>query len=333
MASSARHDDLKRPLPTVAGGALAAMCKAASDSLRLDIMRVLSNDSFGVQELAGIFAMPQPGMSHHLRVLSKSGLLVTRRQGNSIFYRRALQKGDGHLQELQASLFKTIDAMPLASQYATRIDKVYEERSAQSRLFFERNAGKFVESQGMLCELSQYLGNLRELLDLIDLPRKSRVLEVGPGQGQLLEELGRRFDRLVALDNSEEMLALTREKLGMRERVTFLHGSLESFEMAGAPDEGFDAAVLNMVLHHMSSPLQALQKLRRLVNKGRFLLIADLCSHNQEWTKASCGDVWLGFDPQDVKEWAQAAGFAEEESSYLGLKNGFQIQLQLFRAI
>lgn len=84
------------PLPGAATDALAALCKATGDTLRLDILRVLRNDSFGVLELAQIFAMRQSGMSHHLKVLAKAGLVITRREGNSIFYRRSLPAGDSH---------------------------------------------------------------------------------------------------------------------------------------------------------------------------------------------------------------------------------------------
>ncbi len=299
-------------------------------SLRLDILRVLSNDSFGVQELAAIFSMPQPGMSHHLKVLSKSGLLTTRRQGNSIFYRRALLKSDSEFYDFQVQLFATVAALPLADEYLRKINRVFEDRSSQSKLYFERNVDKFEENQGMLCELNQYLPNLREILDLIALPKSSLVMEVGPGQGILLKELAQRFERLVALDSSGEMLALTRGKVAVRDRISFVQSSLESYAHQG---QELDAVVLNMVLHHMSSPLQALQKLRQIIRPQGFLLLADLCSHNQEWTRASCGDVWLGFDPQDLKDWAHSAGFAEDQSLYLGLKNGFQIQLKLFHAI
>lgn len=332
MSVQARQEESKRQAvgAEALSPLLATLCKAASDPLRLDIMRVLSNDSFGVQELATIFAMPQPGMSHHLKVLLKSGLLATRRQGNSIFYRRALLKSDSDFFEFQTSLFATIGSLAIAEEYMRRINKIYEDRSSQSRQYFERNVDKFEENQGMLCELSQYLPNLREMLDLTELKHSSQVMEVGPGQGALLKELSRRFDRLVALDNSGEMLAFTKDKVSSRDKIRFVQSSLETFEPEG---EGLDAVVLNMVLHHMSSPLQAFQKLRRMLRLDGFLLIADLCSHNQEWARSSCGDVWLGFDPQELKEWALSAGFSEVQSLYLGLKNGFQIQLKLFRAI
>ena len=69
---------------------LAAILKSAGDSLRLDILAVLKEASFGVQELASIFEMSQPAMSHHLKLLLKSRLVETRRDANSIFYKRSL---------------------------------------------------------------------------------------------------------------------------------------------------------------------------------------------------------------------------------------------------
>lgn len=312
-------------------GRLVAICKAVADSLRLEVLRVLSSDSFGVQELARIFGMPQPGMSHHLKILAKAELVHTRRQGNSIFYRRALLRGDDALPEFLTSLFATIEELSLSESLRTSIAKVHAERAAQSRLFFARNAEKFSENQGQLCELSHYLPNLRELLDIMEQPRSSRVLEVGPGEGELLRELAKRYEQVIALDNSEEMLSLTRQRLSAAQRaqIQFVSASLEDFQVDLGP---VDAVVLNMVLHHLASPRQAFYRLRELLRPGGCLLIADLCSHDQEWVKSSCGDVWLGFEPQELREWAMGAGFGEPQSLYLGLKNGFQIQIQLFRA-
>ncbi|MBU0836066.1 MAG: metalloregulator ArsR/SmtB family transcription factor, partial [Gammaproteobacteria bacterium] len=66
-----------------ASDSLAALCKAGGDALRLNVLRALASDSFGVLELAQIFAIGQSGMSHHLKVLTQAGLLATRREGNA----------------------------------------------------------------------------------------------------------------------------------------------------------------------------------------------------------------------------------------------------------
>jgi ArsR family transcriptional regulator len=64
---------------------------------------------------------------------------------------------------------------------------------------------------------------------------------------------------------------------------------------------------------------------------GGYLLIADLCAHSQAWTKEVCGDLWLGFDPEELDLWGAEWDFAVVQSLYLGLKNGFQIQLKVLQ--
>ena len=99
---------------------LAGLLKAAGDPLRLDILRVLAQDSFGVLELCQIFSIKQSGMSHHLKVLTSAGLLASRREGNSIFYRRAFFGPDHPLSALQQQLFTTVDQRPVSAAVASQ---------------------------------------------------------------------------------------------------------------------------------------------------------------------------------------------------------------------
>ena len=85
-----------------------------------------------------------------------------------------------------------------------------------------------------------------------------------------------------------------------------------------------------MVLHHVPSPADVFNDSAQLLKKGGTLVITDLCRHNQTWAKDSCGDLWLGFEPEDLTRWAVAAGLEESESLYLGLRNGFEIQVRRF---
>ena len=50
---------------------------------------------------------------------------------------------------------------------------------------------------------------------------------------------------------------------------------------------------------------------------GGVLLLTDLCAHDQAWTREACGDLWLGFEPEELARWAADAGLAQGESVYL----------------
>ena len=79
-----------------------------------------------------------------------------------------------------------------------------------------------------------------------------------------------------------------------------------------------------------AAPAEALKQLARLVRPTGSLLITELCSHDQSWARTACGDLWLGFEQEDLARWADAAGLTPGESLYVGLKNGFQIQVRHF---
>ncbi len=301
---------------------LASLCKAGGDPLRLNVLRALSNDSFGVLELAQIFAIGQSGMSHHLKVLAQAGLVASRREGNAIFYRRALPVG-----ALHTALLEESDGLRLPLDIRERIAAVHTQRAAASRDYFARAADKFQAQQDLIAGLPQYRDSVLALLDALAFAPSATALEVGPGDGGFLPELARRFTQVTALDNSEAMLELARQRCEQEQLDNVelkLADALED-DVAAA-----DCVVVNMVLHHFAAPAEALKQLARLVKAGGSLLITELCSHDQSWAKEACGDLWLGFEQDELARWANAAGLTPDESLYIGLKNGFQIQVRHF---
>jgi ubiquinone/menaquinone biosynthesis C-methylase UbiE/DNA-binding transcriptional ArsR family regulator len=306
---------------------LAALCKAGGDALRLNVLRALANDSFGVLELAQIFATGQSGISHHLKVLTQAGLLATRREGNAIFYRRALPQGDSLGGKLHAALLEEVDQLSLPLDVQARIAAVHAQRSAASEDFFARMAGSFQARQDLIAGLPQYRDSVVALLDALNFAPTATALEVGPGDGSFLPELAHRFARVVAVDNSPAMLELARTRC---EQAALNNVELKLADALQDECPSADCVVLNMVLHHLAAPGEAMKQLTRLVSVGGSLLITELCSHNQSWAREACGDLWLGFEQDDLARWADAAGLTPGESLYIGLKNGFQIQARYF---
>ncbi|MEG1625674.1 ArsR/SmtB family transcription factor [Pseudomonas sp.] len=307
---------------------LAALCKASGDPLRLNVLRALASDSFGVLELAQIFAIGQSGISHHLKVLAQAGLVATRREGNAIFYRRALPDTLRLGGKLHAALLEEVDALSLAQEVQDRIGQVQQRRAVTSQDFFLRTEEKFRAQQDLIAGLPQYRESLLALIDKLSFDHDARALEVGPGDGEFLPELARRFNRVTALDNSPTMLELARQ---VCYREGLVNVNLQLADALSATDVEADCVVLNMVLHHFSAPAEALRQLANRVKAGGSLLITELCSHDQSWAREACGDIWLGFEQDDLARWASAAGLAPGDSLYVGLRNGFQIQVRHFQ--
>lgn len=310
-------------------GALLTLCKASADPLRLDVLRVLANDSFGVQELCAIFDTKQSGMSHHLKILASANLVSTRREGNSIYYRRAHRAADDSLAELQQSLLRTIDARSLPPAYQQKIGEIQAERAACSKQFFSENADRFSQQQEQIAAYELYGPHTIDLLDHSFNAPRGTVLELGPGEGRFLAELSPRFDSVVALDNSSQMLEKATafaDAEGLA-NIRFINGDTKSDALRGLV---VDCAVINMVLHHTPSPADIFNDLSDVIRAGGHLYVTELCHHDQDWARESCGDLWLGFEPDDLSEWANQAGFEAGENIFLAQRNGFRVQIRQF---
>lgn len=311
---------------------LTALYKALADSLRLQILRLLKNESFGVLELCRILDIRQSALSHHLKILATANLVSTRREGNSIFYRRAFLSDEVSNAAIKKSAFDSIDELPVSSKQQKKIKQIQLERSQLSLSFFNKNSNKFKEKQGLIVEHPHYAPSLQDVIAGLGLSSDAQVLEVGPGEGQLLVELADKFDHLTALDNSRDMLERSRSAIDIAgyNHVNFILGDTS---VACKKKIHSDLIIFDMVLHHISSPAKTFRDTAALLNPGGFLLIIDLGSHDQDWVRESCGDLWLGFEDGDLDHWALKAGLEAAQSSYLGLRNGFQIQMRVFKKV
>lgn len=307
----------------------ATLLKTTADPLRLEILRVLARGSYGVLELCNIVDCKQPALSHHLKVLASANMVATRREGNSIYYRRAHLPADNPHHPLQQSLFANIDQLALSKPVQERLYLVQQERAQASQQFFTDNAHKFREQQDLIASFPVYAEQVADMLKKVCGKNHRSVVEVGPGDGELLPVLVDQFHAVTALDNSATMLdkakSLAQEK-GFKD-IQFYLGDTKTLARENIH---VDCIVMNMVLHHTPEPADIFFDLSQALNPGGILLVTDLCSHQQQWAKDNCGDLWLGFEPQDFSQWAAAAELAEGQSVYFALRNGFQVQVRHF---
>ena len=306
--------------------ALAAVGKAVGDRLRAGVLQVLNEDSYSVNELCELFDVPQPALSHHLKILLQAGLVAKRREGNNLFYRRTAESEHS----LQQAIFQALDVAPVEARLQQRIRSIHATRRRRSEEFFTRNATEIAAEQAQICEPSVYADTISEMVDGLltsGLPAE-HALEVGPGDGNLLRMLAERFNRVTGIDSSEHMLDGARTNTADVANLKLSHRDFDELPA----QRRYQLIVAAMVVHHLASPATFFLKAAEVLKPGGGLIVAELCSHDQQWASDACGDQWLGFDPADLTRWAEAAGFVCAGSQFLAQKNGFRIQVQRFRA-
>ena len=295
------------------------IAKAIGDHLRATVLKVLANDSFGVLELGKIFEVAQPALSHHLRILADAGLVSRRKEGTHIFYQRAPVCEGSALH----AIFRQIDALPEDASLNQRIEAVHQLRQEKTRVFFRSHAAALTQQREQICDVSVYRDAVCAFIQALAPAQRRKVLEVGPGNGDFLFELSRLFTHVIAVDQSAEILDAIRIKTTELDNVELRHQEYLSL----SDRHRFDCLVAAMVVHHMPSPGRFFQHAAKLLRKSARLIIVELTAHDQEWVREHCGDVWLGFEENQIRRWADKAGFHVSQRQYLAQRNGFNVQV------
>lgn len=308
---------------------LLQLCKAGSDALRLGILQSLSQNAYTVQELCHILSVSQPGMSHHLKILTTAGLVTKRREGNSLFYRRANEACSAELNTLHKALLEAANQWQLSTLECQRRAQIHSDRAERSQLFFSQHAGEFSEQQEQMASYGIYGHSCLELLQNSQPNGGQLAIEIGPGEGAFLCELAPRYKNVIALDNTETMLNKAREN-GTKHKLNNIEFVLGESDSKDLPLALADCVISNMVLHHIANPAQIFSDAARLLKPGGIFCVTDLCCHDQNWAREACGDLWLGFEPDDLSRWANSYQLQDGPAVYLAQLNGFRVQVRQF---
>lgn len=275
---------------------------ALTDPLRARLLLVLERE-FTVSELCQVLQLPQSTVSRHLKVLSEEGWVEVRAEATSRWYRLPLERMDGSVRRLWQLLRAEVAETSAAAQDAQRAQSVLAQRRSRSRAFFLSAAGEWDQLRREL------FGARADLLALLGLLDAGWVVgDLGCGTGQVSEALAPFVARVVAVDDSPEMLAAARARLGERPNVELRRGSLEALPLE---DDALDAAVLLHVLPHVPDPAQALAEVARVLRPGGRLLLTDLTPHDRTLYRQEMGHLWLGFSEAVLGQWLAEAGLEQ----------------------
>ncbi len=281
---------------------------ALADATRSRLLLVLERHELTVGELCAVLQLPQSTISRHLKVLGDESWVVSRADGTSRCYRMAAELDEG-ARALWRAVRSQAAAAVDAEEDTARVRSVLAARGtaggrSRSREFFSTAAGHW---DALRAELYGERPDLAALPALLD--PSWTVGDLGCGTGQLAASLAPFVRRVVAVDESEAMLAAARARLAALEepgRVQLRPGSLEALPIA---DGELDAAVLSLVLQYVSDPAAVLVEAARALRPGARVLILDLVPHAREEYRERMGHLWQGFAPEQVEGWLRDAGF------------------------
>jgi DNA-binding transcriptional ArsR family regulator len=274
---------------------------------RLRLLGLTSEDELSIGELAELTREAQPNVSKHLKQLREAGLVAVRRQGTRAFARLSSElNGDPVL----ADAVRSGRELCARDGSLGRVADVIRARDAEARAFFDRPPSE-APSMG-LEELPAYLTALRALL-----PRRALAVDIGTGDGALVELLAPLFDKVVAIDRSEEQLKAAQQRLSDRryDHVELFRAEYDDASVAARVDAlgGADAVFAVRLLHHAPKPQEAVSRLASLVRPGGHVVIIDYGAHEDETMREHRADLWLGFDREELTGFAGAAGLINPE--------------------
>jgi SAM-dependent methyltransferase len=281
------------------------LLRALSDSTRLRIIALLHRDELSVHELQEITRMGQSRISTHLGLLHDSGLLQSRREGKRTFYRIPADADPASKEFVQLAVRGAREMAEYQSDHAN-LKRILHRRGEQAQVYFNQVAGRFDRSYGP-GRSWQAFGHL-----LLRIMPPLVVADLGSGEGLISELLAMRAKKVIAVDNSEKMVAFgakKAKKAGLK-NLEFRLGDLQ----APPIDPGtMDLVVLSQALHHAREPLKAMEGAHRILKPGGQLMILDLLQHTFEQARELYGDLWLGFSEGELHGWLEKAGFKKIE--------------------
>jgi ArsR family transcriptional regulator len=281
--------------------------RALSDPTRLRIVALLEKDELSVNELQEITRMGQSRISTHLGLLQDSGLVASRREGKRTFYRLTPQ-ANGEAGEFIEIAIRGARELSEHESDQINLKRILNRRREQAQVYFNQIAGRFDRIYGP-GRSWQAFGHL-----LLRIVPPLVVADLGAGEGLLSELLARRCKKVIAVDNSEKIVAFGAAK-AKKNNLKNLEFRLGDLQNPPIEPHSVDLVVLSQALHHAEEPAKAIEAAHKMLKQHGQILILDLLKHNFEEAGELYGDRWLGFAESDLQRWLEEAGFKKIEIS------------------
>jgi len=278
-----------------------------ADSTRLRLLLLLEQEELSVAEIQEILGMGQSRISTHLAQLKHAGLVQDRRAGKNIYYGIAKGRAPAST-KLHEIVKESAGEIPQAAADQTALKLVLKKRRDRARTYFDQLAGKFGRSY---CPGRSWEALANMLFALLP---PLTVADLGAGEGTLSQLIAKRAKKVIAVDNSENMVQYGSE-LAARQGFKNLEYRLGDLEEPPIKAASVDLALLSQALHHAAAPARAIEAAFRILKPGGRIVILDLLAHQFEQARELYADEWLGFTEAELHAFLETAGFRDIEIS------------------
>jgi ArsR family transcriptional regulator len=286
------------------------LLRLVADPSRTRIVLLLEQEELSVAELQEILGMGQSTLSTHLSQLKQAGVVEDRRTGKNILY-RLKDHGVGErriFEQLMGVLRQAAGQLPGAENDTEALRMIRLKRRDKVRAYFDELAGKF----GRQYVPGRSWEGLAETFLLLLPPLV--IADLGAGEGTVAQLLARRARQVIAVDNSEKMVAFG-TALARRHRVRNLHYRKGDLESLPIEDSSVDVAFFSQSLHHAQHPAGAVAEAFRILKPDGRIIVLDLVKHHCEEARELYADLWLGFTEVEVRRMVLKAGFRNINTS------------------
>lgn len=186
-----------------------------------------------------------------------------------------------------------------------------EDGAVDSKKYFEEVAEKWDRMQQ-----SFFSSNVRDAaLAAARVKAGKLAADLGAGTGFITEGLVQAGLKVIAVDQSEAMLAEMKKKFADMKGIDYRIGESEFLPIE---DNSLDFVFCNMYLHHVESPLSSIKEMTRVLKSGGKVVITDMDVHDYEFLQTEQHDRWLGFKREDIQQWYLDAGLSNVKIDCIG---------------
>jgi DNA-binding transcriptional ArsR family regulator/ubiquinone/menaquinone biosynthesis C-methylase UbiE len=300
------------PIERASAARMVAALRGAGEQTRLRALALLARGELAVGELAVALGQSQPRISRHLRLLTESGLVERIPEGAWVFYRIA-PEGSPERSLVDAIVAMLDGAEPELARDAERLAEIRQARADAAAAYFAANAEDWERLQNLHLPEEDIESAMRAAAGAGPF---DFMVDVGVGQGRMIEAFADRVRRAEGFDTSRQMLAVARAALARLPdgKATVRFGDV--YEPPVAPGAA-DLVTIHQVLHFLPDPGRAVMEAARLLKPGGRLVIADFAPHGHEFLREKHAHRRLGFSDSEMALWCAAAGVPKLKATTL----------------